>query len=76
MGVSASNIMNGNAPPELVRQLLEARLGSELHHPSPHTISESEVERDWSLLERAVSDRDSRLASRSASLDAIHGNRQ
>ena len=76
VGASASNIMNGNASPDLVRQLLEARLGSELRHPSPHSISESEVERDWSLLQRAVSERDSRLASRAASLDAIHGNRQ
>jgi len=78
VGASASNIMNGNAPPELVRQLLEARLGSELRHPSPHTISESEVDRDWSLLQRAVSERDSRLTSRSTSLDAnsIHGNRE
>jgi len=76
VGVSASNIMHGNAPPELVRQLLEARLGSELHRPSPHSISESEVDRDWSLLQRAVSESDSRLASRSASLDAIQGNQQ
>jgi hypothetical protein len=78
VGVSASNIMNGDAPPELVRQLLEARLGSELRHPSPPTISESEVDRDWNLLQRAVSERDSSLTSRSTSLDAnaIHGNRE
>jgi hypothetical protein len=76
VGASASNIMSGNAPPELVRQLLEARLGSELRHPSTHSISESEVERDWSLLQRAVAEHDSRVASRSANLDAIHGNRE
>ena len=78
VGVSASNIMNGDAPPELVRQLLEARLGSELRHPSPHSIAESEVYRDWNLLQRAASERDSRLTSRSMSLDdnAIHGNRE
>ena len=76
VGASASNVMNGSAPPELVRQLLEARLGSELRHPSPHSISESEVDRDWSLLQRAVTESDSRLASRSASLDTIRGNRQ
>ena len=76
VGASASNIMDGNAPPELVRQLLEARLGSELRHPSPHSIVESEVDRDWNLLQRAVSEGGSRLTSRSASLDtnAIHGN--
>jgi hypothetical protein len=76
VGASASNVMNGNAPPELVRQLLEARLGSELRHPWPHSISESEVDRDWNLLQRAVSESDSHLASRSANLDAIRGNRQ
>jgi hypothetical protein len=78
VGASASNIMNGNAPPELLRQLLEARLGSELRHPSPHSISESEVDRDWNLLQRAVSERDPSLTSRSTSLDAntIHGNQE
>jgi hypothetical protein len=76
VGASASNVMNGNAPPELVRQLLEARLGSELRHPSTHSISESEVERDWSLLQRAAAERDSRVASRSLNLDALHGNRE
>ena len=39
VGVSASNIMSGNAPPDLVRQLLEARLGSELRHPSTCSCS-------------------------------------
>ena len=78
VGASASNIMNGDAPPGLVRQLLEARLGSELRHPSPHSISESEVDRDWNLLQTAVSERDSSLTSRSTSLDAnaTHGNRE
>jgi hypothetical protein len=75
VGASPSNIMNGDAPPELVRQLLEARLGAELRHPSPHSIAESEVDRDWNLLQRAASERDASLTSRSASLDtnAIHG---
>jgi len=31
IGVSAGNILTGGAPPQLVRQLLEARLQSELH---------------------------------------------
>src|ERR1700756_3678483 len=78
VGASASNIMNGDAPPELVRQLLEARLGSELRHPSTHSIAESEVDRDWNLLQRAVSEGDSSLTSRSTSPDpnATHGNRE
>jgi hypothetical protein len=74
VGAAPGNVMDGNAPPELVRQLLEARLGSELQHPSTHSISESEVERDWSLLQRAVSAQASNLASRSASIDSVRGN--
>ncbi|HKV78235.1 MAG TPA: hypothetical protein VJP02_08860 [Candidatus Sulfotelmatobacter sp.] len=78
VGASASNIMNGDAPPELVRQLLAARLGSELRHPSPHSIAESEVDRDWNLLQRTASERDSSFTSRSTSQDAnpVHGNRE
>jgi len=72
VGVAAGNIMNGNASPELVRQLLEARLQSELQHPLPHGISESEVERDWTLLQQAATRRDSRLTARSAAATEIH----
>jgi len=74
LGAAPGNVMDGNAPPELVRQLLEARLGSELQHASTHSISESEVERDWGLLQRAVSAHSSALASRSTSLDSVRGN--
>lgn len=76
MGVSAGNIMNGNAPPELVRQLLEARLGLELRHPVSHSISESEVERDWTLLHQAASDSESPLTARTAGPAEIDGNQQ
>jgi len=74
IGATPGNVMDGNAPPELVRQLLEARLGSELQHPSTHSISESEVERDWGLLQRVVSAQTSALAARSASLENVRGN--
>ena len=75
VGVSASNILNNNPPPELVRQLLEARLGSELRHPVPHSISEADVERDWSLLQKAA-ENESRLTARSARSVEIRGNEQ
>ena len=74
VGVSASNIMDGNSPPDLARQLLEARLESLFRRPSPHSISESQVERDWNLLNQAASQKDSRLTARSANSSAIHGN--
>ncbi len=76
VGASAGNILEGNPPPEIVRQLLEARLGSELRHPTPHSVSESEVERDWSMLQRVAAESDARLASRSTISESIPGNRQ
>lgn len=53
VGIAAGNVLNGNTPPELLRQLIEARLQSELHR-SAHTITEAEVARDWNLLYRAM----------------------
>jgi hypothetical protein len=76
VGVSASNIMDGNSAPELARQLLEARLESEFRRPSPHSISESQVERDWNLLNQAASQSDVRLTARSASSVEIRENQQ
>jgi hypothetical protein len=63
VGISASNMMDRNSSPELVRRLLAARLESELRRPQPHGISETEVERDWSLLNQAASQSDSRLTA-------------
>ena len=54
VGVAADNVLNGNAPPQLVRQLLEARLQSELRSRSSQGISETEVDRDWKLLQRTM----------------------
>lgn len=52
VGLSAQNVLNGNAPPQLIRELLEARLHSELGHGrSQHGITETEVARDWKLLQ-------------------------
>jgi len=76
VGASAGNLLNGDAPPELVRQLIEARLQAELRHPSSHSLSESEIERDLALLQKTASDRDSRLASRATISETTRGNRQ
>jgi hypothetical protein len=66
VGLSADNILNGNAPPQLVRQLLEARLESELHRSAPSGITETEIARDWKLLQKTMGAADSDLALRSA----------
>ena len=51
IGISADNLFVGDAPPQLVQQLLEARLASELSR-SPHGITDIEVARDWQLLQK------------------------
>jgi hypothetical protein len=65
IGASASNIFSGNAPPQLVRELLEARLESELRHQSPAAISWNEVERDWKLLQQSMNQSEAHLSARS-----------
>jgi hypothetical protein len=75
VGASADNILSGSAPPQLVRQLLEARLQSELHRGSPNGISEAEVARDWKLLRQSMADTDSRLTARTAQRsESVRGN--
>jgi hypothetical protein len=66
IGVSADNILTGNAPPEMERQLLEARLQSELRRRSPQGLSETEIARDWELLQKTMVESDSPIASRIA----------
>lgn len=54
MGASAGNVLNGEPPSELVQQLLEARLESELGRKSSHNVTETEVARDWKLLQQTM----------------------
>src|SRR5579872_6981949 len=76
IGATAENILAGNAPPELVRQVLAARLQSELRHSSAHGISENEVERDWKLLQQTIADDNTPLTARSTQhAEAFRGNR-
>ena len=64
IGASADNILNGQAPPQLVRQLLAARLESELRRSPPYGITEAEVQRDWNLLQQTMAGADSQLTER------------
>ena len=66
IGVAADNVLNGSAPPQLVRQLLEARLQSELRRKSPPLISEAEVARDWKLLQETMTESTSPAPTRFA----------
>ena len=64
IGDSADNVLDGGAP-QLARELLEARLRSELRGKAPREISATEVARDWKLLQQALSENDSRLSAQS-----------
>jgi hypothetical protein len=73
VGASAGNVLSSDAPPQLVQQLLEARLQTELRRKSQPHISESEVARDWRLLQEAmtVSENDAPLTARSSRHGAL-----
>ena len=73
IGIAADNVLNGTAPPQLVRQLLEARLHSELRRKSAQGISETEVARDWKLLQKAMGESDATVRSPQRS-ESVRGN--
>ena len=65
VGATAENVSADGAPSRLVRQLLEARLQSELGRGSQPGITESEIARDWKLLEQTLPESDEPLTARS-----------
>jgi hypothetical protein len=66
VGVAQSNLFAAQSTGRLAQQILEARLREELHRGNPPRVSESDVEHDWSLLEKARNVPDDEVASRSA----------
>jgi hypothetical protein len=77
VGATAENILNADAPPRLARQLLEARLQSELERGPQHGITESEIARDWKLLQQTMPESDEPLTARSGQRaeNNLRGNR-
>ena len=65
VGLSANNILTGDAPEPLTQELLAARLRSELHKGNPPKASESDVTRDWNLLQKAMNRSDGEVAAQS-----------
>jgi hypothetical protein len=59
IGLSPENVLQSDAPPELLRKLLEARLQGELSRRASHGVSETEIVRDWALLQKVISRTDS-----------------
>lgn len=64
VGVSDSNILGSDAPQPLMQKLLEARLRAELRKGSPPKASESDITRDWNLLQNAMNGSDVEEAAR------------
>ena len=63
VGVSGSNILASDAPEHFTEQLLEARLHAELRRGNPPKASESDVTRDWNLLQKAMNGPDAEVTA-------------
>ncbi len=64
VGLSVENVLDGDRSSPLVRELLEARLQTELRTKAAREISEDEVTRDWDLLQQTSHSAGSSLAAR------------
>ena len=65
VGISGSNILANDAPEPFTQELLVARLRDELKRGKPPKASESDVTRDWNLLQKAMTGSDVEVAERS-----------
>ena len=63
VGLAPGNVLQSDAPPQLVRQLLEARLQAELSRRASRGISETEVARDWELLQKSIAASETRVGA-------------
>jgi hypothetical protein len=65
LGLAPSNLFATQSSGRLAQEILEARLREELRRGNPPKVSESDVKRDWSLLQKARNVPDEEVASRS-----------
>ncbi len=63
VGISGSNILANEAPEPFTQELLEARLRDELRRGKPPKASESDVERDWNRLQKALNSSDTEVTA-------------
>jgi hypothetical protein len=66
VGIAAGNIFAKDSSEQFAQQILEARLQAELRHGNPPKVSESDVEHDWNLLQKAMKTADNEVAIGSA----------
>jgi hypothetical protein len=73
LGVAQGNALTAEAPGRFLQQMLEARLHEELRKGNPPKVSESDVERDWNLLQKTLNIPDDQFAARSAAKSTLTG---
>jgi hypothetical protein len=73
VGDTADNFLTTDTPQELARQLIEARLQSELRTRSARSISDTQITRDWKLLRQTLPS-DSSLTAASSAQQPENGN--
>jgi hypothetical protein len=56
VGITRENVLSSDAPPEVMQELLVARLREQLRGGRSAKTSEPELKRDWKLLEAAFSE--------------------
>ncbi|MGA6980269.1 MAG: hypothetical protein WBZ11_01820 [Candidatus Sulfotelmatobacter sp.] len=66
IGLAEGNILTTSSPNQFAHKILEARLREELRHGNPPKVSESDVERDWALLQKTLNRGQEQVASRSS----------
>jgi hypothetical protein len=66
VGIAAKNIFAKDSSGQFAQQILEARLQSELRRGNPPKVSESDVEHDWNLLQKAMKTGGNEVATESA----------
>lgn len=74
VGITRENVLRNDGPPEIVQELLVARLREQLRGGRASKISEPELRKDWKRLETAFSDDSEDVATRrkvAADRDAI-----
>jgi len=72
VGITRENVLSGDAPPEIMRELLVARLREQLRRGRSPKTSEPELRKDWKLLEAAFSEESDEVAMRrKAAADSV-----
>ena len=76
IGASAENILSrGGAPPQMVRQLLQARLQVELRQKTSSGIPTTVITRDWALFRQALDEEAEASSGRNEQLTAHRSGR-